>query len=162
MDEGNAGATREIKAAQLTEQPTAVVRETVPLNALRGFFDRAFGAIRGVAEEQHAQLAGPPFALYHGRPTDVVDVEVGFPLAAPVSGGADSTVSPGVLPSGLAYEALHIGPYESLQQTYTAILARMRTDGVSPAEAMWEYYLTDPGAEPDPAKWQTLVVWPVA
>jgi AraC family transcriptional regulator len=26
---------------------------------------------------------------------------------------------------------------------------------------MWEYYLTDPGVEPDPAKWQTLVVWPV-
>jgi hypothetical protein len=27
---------------------------------------------------------------------------------------------------------------------------------------MWEYYLSDPAAEPDPAKWKTLIVWPVA
>jgi AraC family transcriptional regulator len=162
MNEGNAGLAREITRAQLTEQPTAVVRETVPLNALRAFFDRAFGAVMGVVQEQHAQLAGPPFALYRGMPTDVVDVEAGFPLAAPVRGGGDATVIAGVLPAGPAYEALHAGPYGSLPQTYAAILARMRQDGVSPAEEMWEYYLNDPGAEPDPAKWQTLVVWPVA
>ena len=113
-----------------------MVRETVPLNALRAFFDRAFGAVMGVVQEQHAELAGPPFALYRGTPTDVVDVEAGFPLAAPVIGGTDATVIAGVLPAGPAYEALHAGPYRSLQQTYAAILARMRKDGVSPAEAM--------------------------
>lgn len=29
-------------------------------------------------------------------------------------------------------------------------------------EAMWEFYLTDPENEPDPAKWQTRVVRPTA
>jgi hypothetical protein len=27
---------------------------------------------------------------------------------------------------------------------------------------MWEYYLSDPEQEPDPAKWQTRVIWPLA
>jgi len=27
---------------------------------------------------------------------------------------------------------------------------------------MWEYYLSDPAAEPDPATWKTLIIWPVA
>jgi len=27
---------------------------------------------------------------------------------------------------------------------------------------MWEYYLTDPEQQPDPATWQTKVVWPIA
>jgi AraC family transcriptional regulator len=136
------------------------------MNALRDFFGRAFGAVMGAVQEQHVQLAGPPFALYRGMPTDVVDVEAGFPLAAPApfksAAGEGEAVVAGTLPAGRAYEAIHIGPYESLQRTYGAISARMQEDGVSPGEAMWEYYLTDPGAEPDPAKWQTLVVWPVA
>jgi hypothetical protein len=27
---------------------------------------------------------------------------------------------------------------------------------------MWEYYLSDPAVEPDPANWKTLIIWPVA
>jgi len=163
MTEANPVAP-DIRPTQLKEQPTAVVRETVPMTALRDFFSRAFGAVMGAVQEQHVQLAGPPFALYRGMPTDVVDVEAGFPLAAPFksAGGEDAVVAAGTLPAGQAYEAMHIGSYESLQRTYGAIMARMQEDGASPGEAMWEYYLTDPGAEPDPAKWQTLVVWPVA
>lgn len=164
MTETTPGPAPDIKSAHLKEQPTAVVRETVPMAALRDFFGRAFGAVMGAVQQQHVQLAGPPFALYRGMPTDVVDVEAGFPLAAPFTsaGGEDTAVTAGTLPAGQAYEAMHIGPYETLQQTYGAIMARMRADGVSPGGAMWEYYLSDPGAEPDPAKWQTLVVWPVA
>lgn len=164
MTDTKPGPAPDIKSAHLKEQPTAVVRETVPMAALRDFFDRAFGAVIGAVQQQHVQLAGPPFALYRGMPTDVVDVEAGFPLAAPFpgAGGGDTAVIAGTLPAGQVYEAMHIGPYATLQQTYGAIMARMREDGVDPGGAMWEYYLSDPGAEPDPAKWQTLVVWPVA
>jgi AraC family transcriptional regulator len=38
----------------------------------------------------------------------------------------------------------------------------MTAEAVAPAREMWEYYLSDPGTEPDPARWKTLVVWPVA
>ena len=112
MTSKNPGAVPDIRPAQLKEQPTAVVRETVPMNALRDFFGRAFGAVTGAVQQQHVQLAGPPFALYRGRPTDVVDVEAGFPLAAPFTnpGGEDTEVIAGTLPAGRAYEAMHVGP----------------------------------------------------
>jgi effector-binding domain-containing protein len=156
--------TPDIKSSRLKEQPTAVVRETVPMNALRDFFGRAFRAVTGAVQQQHVQLAGPPFALYRGMPTDVVDVEAGFPVAAPITraGGGPTGVTAGSLPAGQAFEAMHIGPYDGLPQTYGAILSRMQAEGVTPGHAMWEYYLSDPGAEPDPSKWKTLVVWPVA
>ena len=162
MTEENPEMTPEIKSAQLHEQPTAVLRETVPLSGLREFFDRAYGAVLGAVKQQHVQLSGPPFALYHGMPTDVVDVEAGFPLAAPLPGAGEGGVVAGLLPAGQAYEALHIGPYEDLQKTYGALMARMAAEAVAPAREMWEYYLSDPGTEPDPARWKTLVVWPVA
>jgi effector-binding domain-containing protein len=162
MTETNPEKTPDIKSTQLQEQPTAVLRETVPMVALRSFFGRAYGAVMGAAQQQHIQLAGPPFAMYHGMPTDVVDVEAGFPVAAPLPWSGDGGVTAGSLPGGQALEAMHIGPYETLPETYGAIMAKMRADNLTPGDAMWEYYLSDPAAEPDPAAWKTLVVWPVA
>ena len=58
-------------------------------------------------------------------------------------------------------EALHIGPYETLTKTYNVIQQRMIQEGLQPSTDMWESYLSDPQAEPDPANWRTLVVRPV-
>ena len=41
-------------------------------------------------------------------------------------------------------------------------MAKMQAEGLTPGESMWEYYLSDPAAEPDPAVWKTLIIWPVA
>lgn len=162
MSETHPEQAPDIKPSELHEQHTAVLRETVPMAELRGFFDRAYKSVMTAVQQQNVQLAGPPFALYRGTPTDVVDVEAGFPLAAPYPGGGDGSVTAGILPAGRALEAMHVGPYETLPQTYGAVMARMQADGLTPGDAMWEYYLTDPGAEPDPAAWKTLIVWPVA
>jgi effector-binding domain-containing protein len=162
MSDKKPDTTRDIKSTELQEKPTAVLRETVPMNALREFFSRAYTAVMAAVQQQHVQLAGPPFALYRGKPTDVVDVEAGFPLAAPYPGGNDDGVTAGMLPAGPALEAMHVGPYETLPETYGALIARMQGEGLTPGNAMWEFYLSDPGADPDPAVWKTLVVWPVA
>lgn len=163
MSETNPGKTPDIKSTQLDEQPTAVLRETVPMNALKEFFGRAYQAVMTAAEQQQVQLAGPPFALYHGKPTDVVDVEAGFPVAAPLPWpGSEGGVTAGSLPAGRAMEAMHVGSYEKLPETYSAITGKMQAEGLTPGKVMWEYYLSDPAAESDPTTWKTLVVWPVA
>jgi hypothetical protein len=43
--------------------------------------------------------------------------------------------------------------------TYDAVKQRMHEEGLKASDDMWEYYLSDPSA--DPASWRTLVVWPV-
>lgn len=142
------------------EQPTAVVREKIPMTALTEFFGRAFSTVMAAAQAQNLELTGPPFALYRGTPTETVDVEAGFPVAP----GFRETegVANGTLPEAEAFEAIHLGTYDTLDKTYGAIQERMRAEGFTPSETMWEYYLSDPETEPDPTKWQTRVVWPVA
>ena len=162
MNEHQPHAAPEITVSDRQEQHTAVIHETVPMADLRDFFDRAYRSVMSAVQQQNVQLAGPPFALYRGTPTDVVDVEAGFPLAGHYPGGGYGAVVAGTLPGGRALEATHVGPYDTLPQTYGAVMAKMQADGLTPGEAMWEYYLTDPAAEPDPATWKTLVVWPVA
>ncbi|MGA7205391.1 MAG: GyrI-like domain-containing protein [Specibacter sp.] len=141
-------------------QPTAVLREEVPMSGLRDFFGRAFGTVMAATQAQNAQPAGPPFALYHGMPAETIDVEAGFPIAGDFQGTAD--VRESSLPETRAYEAMHVGSYDTLANTYEAIRERMAADGFTPADMMWEFYLSDPATQADPASWMTRVVWPVA
>ena len=93
-------------------------------------------------------------------PTETVDVEAGFP----VDSGFRETegAGRGTLPEGEAFEAIHRGPCDTLDKTYRVIQERMRVEGFTPSDTMWEYCLSDPEKEPDPTTWQTRVVWPVS
>ncbi|MFC9773542.1 MULTISPECIES: GyrI-like domain-containing protein [unclassified Pseudarthrobacter] len=148
------------RQVHLAEQPVAVVRERVRMEELPAFFGRAFGSVMAAAQRQGATPAGPPFARYYGMPGETVDVEAGFPITGTFT-TADGVLA-GTLPETDALEAIHTGPYDALQQTYGAIQQQMQADGLTPADSMWEYYLSDPEKEPDPATWQTRVIWPVA
>jgi effector-binding domain-containing protein len=154
------GNGQEPRKIHVTEQAVAVVRERVPMDSLTGFFGRAFGAVMAAVQMQGASPAGPPFALYHGVPGESVDVEAGFPIAGHFHGTGE--VASGTLPDTDAFEAIHSGPYDTLGTTYDAIRQRMEDSGATPGAMMWEYYLSDPEKQPDPATWQTRVVWPVA
>lgn len=140
------------------EQPTAVLRERVAMDALPEFFSRAFAAVAAEAQRQNVQLAGPPFALYRGTPTQTVDVEAGFPVRGTLADTGTVVIS--TLPEAEAFEAMHIGPYDTLPQTYAALQDQMKKAGKTPSDTMWEYYLNGPPSEPDPQKWKTRIVWP--
>ena len=150
----------EIRIVDLTEQHTAVVRERVPMAELSSFFARAFETTMRAIRAQRVVPVGPPFGAYHGPPGETVDVEAGFPVASPVSDADGVTASS--LPGGPAVEALHVGPYDTMTRTYAEIEAWMAEHGTMATSFMWESYLTDPGDEPDPSTWRTLIVWPTA
>jgi hypothetical protein len=40
-------------------------------------------------------------------------------------------------------------------------MAYLDEHGLERRGAPWEEYWTDPGMEPDPAKWRTKLVWPI-
>jgi effector-binding domain-containing protein len=147
----------DVRIVDLQEQPTAVVREQVAMSALPEFFGRAFAAVSAALDAQRVQPAGPPFALYRGMPTEIVDVEAGFPVSTTVA--AVNGVRAGVLPACRAFQAMHVGSYDTLGATYEAVKQRMDEDGLQASDDMWEYYLSDQST--DPETWRTLVVWPV-
>jgi AraC family transcriptional regulator len=149
----------DIRVVELREQRTAVVHERVAMNALPPFFDRAFGAVSAAMEAQRLHPVGPPFALYHGAPSDTVDAEAGFPVSGTIT--AVNGVHAGALPACRAVQAMHVGNYDTLHVTYEAVKQKMREEGLQVSDDMWEYYLSDPSSEPDPLTWRTLVVWPV-
>jgi effector-binding domain-containing protein len=148
-----------IRITEHPEQATAAVREQVPMAELTEFFARAFQDTMTALQDQGVHPTGAPFGKYYGRPGTMVDVEAGFPVATTITPAG--RVLSGSLPGGRVVEAMHIGPYDTMESTYAAVERYFADAKLSPGAVMWESYLTDPGAEPDPAKWQTQICWPI-
>ena len=144
---------------ELDQQQAISVRGDVRVADLPDFFERAFATAAEAVEASDAEIVGPPFAFYPEMPGATVVVEAGFPVSKPVEAGGDA--HPFVLPGGRVVQVVHVGPYETMESTYVELQSWMDQQDVHPALGMWECYLSDPRAEPDPATWRTQIIWPI-
>jgi effector-binding domain-containing protein len=149
----------DIEVVEREPQTAAAVHGEVPIGDLPGFFGDAFAKVLAAIAAAGVQVVGPPFGYYPVMPGEVVVVEAGFPTSVPVA--ADGDVHGLELPGGPAAVAVHVGPYETVDQTYGEMMAWMADRGHRPAVGMWESYLSDPEAEPDPSTWRTEIVCPI-
>lgn len=145
---------------ELEPQEAVAVRGDVATADLPAFFARAFHEAAEAANVSGVQIVGPPFGFYPEMPTETVVVEAGFPVATPAE--AHGNAHRLVLPGGRAVRVTHVGSYETMEQTYEELQAWMAEHDLEPAAGMWESYLSDPAAQPDPALWRTQIVWPIA
>lgn len=141
----------------VTERHTAVVREIIPVNELRQFFDRAFGALGARLGAEEDLVAGPAFARYAGPPEETAELEVGFPVARPVPPAGE--VVPGSLPGGRVVRLVHRGEYDQLGAAWERVVEWADAHGLTRAEVLWEVYLTEPTPNGDPAAMLTELNW---
>ena len=138
---------------------TAVIREEVPENDLAEAMGRMFQAVMAALNEQGIEPASQPFARYHSFGENI-DFEAGVIVSQPITPAGD--VKPGELPAGPAAIAVHTGTYETLGATHAAMRRWLEAN---PAQQQnggpFEIYVSDPAAEPDPAKWMTEVIYPL-
>lgn len=142
------------------ETPTAVIRGTVPVAELPGFFDRSFSTLFATVQEQGVTSAGAAFGLYRGLPTDTVDVEVGVATEGAVQPQGD--VVPGTLPAARVARLVHTGSYDGLGASWSRLRSWMREQGLTPGPVLWEVYLDEPSPDMDPAGLHTELNWPIA
>jgi effector-binding domain-containing protein len=138
--------TYDIQVRTLEPQPAMTVREQVPDNpgAFSEALGRIFGAVFGYVTAHGGQPVSAPLTYYHGM------TGAGFDISA---------VTPFMLPGGEVAVTDYYGPYDGVVAAHQAIEAWLAEQGREPGEGAWEVYWTDPGEEPDPAKWRTEVFW---
>ena len=105
-----------------------------------------------------AEITGPPFSRYHAV-GDRMDFECGMPVSEPIepSGRIENVT----LPGGYVVTAWHVGPYHELGDSHDAMMAWMEEREIEATGPIWEVYWTDPGLEPDPAKWRHAALRPL-
>ena len=143
--------------ATIAPQPAAAIHAEVPLAELPNVFDQGYPAIAAAVAAAGRTIVAPPFGFYPRMPGETVEVWLGFPIDAPIE--ATGEVQPFELPGGTAVVGEHVGPFDTLSETYEALAAWAADQGIELAGSVWETYVTDPSAEPDPSRWRTAVTW---
>ena len=150
---------RGFEAKQVEAQPFVGVRTNATMDKLPEVMGPLFGEVHGYIQQSGQAPAGMPFTRYHSMDGNSVDMECGMPVASPLEG--EGRVQAGELPAGTVAAVTHMGPYDELSKTWMALTGWMESQGLQPAGAPWEVYVTDPGSEPDQLKWRTDIFFPV-
>lgn len=135
-----------MEVKDVTTRDTAVIRTTTTHKELGAKFGEILPAVyrslqaRGVAPDM------PPFGYYLSFHPERVEFEAGFILASPVA--ADGMVVPSQLPAGRVVSHIHVGPYQELERTHTAIKNYIKEQAWRATGKSWEYYWDDPGNTP--------------
>ena len=142
-----------VEVRVIPAQHTAVVRRRGPVERISEAIQAALPLALQAVVRAGMQPSGPPFVRYLAMEPGAWEVEIGWPVPAPVAPGGEAV--PSSTPAGPAATATYFGPYEGVGEAYGVIQAWCVAHGHEAAGPPWESYLTDPGAEPDPAKWRT-------
>lgn len=150
----------DVEIRELDAQPTIVLRGRVEIAGVGQFLQEAFGAVYGFLGLRGLAPVGMPFARYLAMAETEMEVEAGTAVAAPATG--EGTVVASQLPGGPCAVTWHIGPFDTIAETYEALITWIADQGHVPGGPPWECYWTDPAEEPDSSKWRTEVFQPLA
>jgi effector-binding domain-containing protein len=148
----------EPKIEERAEQPYMGIRTVTPWQQLPVVIPRSIGEVFDFLGEQGLEPRGAPFIRYHVIDMEgELDIEVGWPVAQPVSG--NSRVQPGSFPAGRYASLVHTGPYDQLVQANAALLDWIARAGAkvdqSPTPrgdafgSRYESYLSEPDEKPE-------------
>ncbi len=147
-------ATRKVEA-----QPILGIRTPAKMSEIGEVLGSLFGEVYAHIKETGQEPAGMPLSIYHAMDGDTIDLECGMPVGSQLKGSG--RIKAGNLPAATVATVTHQGPYEGLPKTWEALVEWIGSQGLQPAGAPWEVYVTDPGAEPDQSKWRTDIFFPV-
>lgn len=148
-----------VSRRQLDPRPALVIRRKVASSQIAATLGQVLPRVMMHAQQAGIALAGQPFTRYTQTGVGMMTIEAGMPTASPVAGAGE--IEAITLPGGPAAVAIHRGPYQRLPETHGVIERWIDEQRLTAAGAPWEVYVTDPGQVPDPAEWQTEVVYPL-
>jgi effector-binding domain-containing protein len=134
-------------------QRTASIRFTIPMSEMRNVVGPGIGEVMAAVAAQGIARTGPWFIHVMKMERDTIDFEIGVPVTAPVA--AAGRVEPGQLPAAIVARAVYSGPYDGLPAAWRKFDAWIAANGHTPAQDLWDSYVTGPESNPDPATWRT-------
>jgi len=149
----------EITVKEPDPQPMVSVRANCMVAEIGPSLAEILPEVFSYLDKLGVKPSGPPFTRYHSYDGTNCEIESGFPVAEPQP--SEGRITAGELPGGELVSTIHVGPYEDLPKAHDALDEWIKENGKKSRGPQWESYVTDPGEEPDPAKRQTVLLWPV-
>jgi hypothetical protein len=142
---------------ELQARPFAYLSMEATLLAMPNTVAEGFHKLVDLFARADAPVAGDPLVHYLAFDTRLVDFDLGFP-ARPndVERLRAAGLSIGETPGGPSMTARHMGPHDSLSETYLVMDAAMRRMAITGARDIWESYAASSAGE-----FCTEVIWPL-
>lgn len=134
-------AISNITLIEQREQHVLSVRKTIHFDDFPKTANEAFSAIAAYARENALLFSGCPFVCYHNADLEHLDVELGFPVAAPQAG--NDTVTGRTIPAHRAACGIFLGPYTQTDPLMMEIFSWIGKNGYQPHGDIYHYYLND-------------------
>jgi effector-binding domain-containing protein len=151
---------RRFEIRQVPVHEAAVVRITCKPDEIGSVMGPAFGTVAEAVMQAGGTPTGPAFARYHTVGPESFEFDCGMVVAARFSG--DGNVQAAQLGGCEVVFGRHVGPYDTIGETWEAMTTWAAQQGRALGGPGWESYITDPAHEPDPANWVTEVFLPLA
>lgn len=140
-------------------RPLAIVRLTIPRAEIRQVMGPGISEIYAALGAQGVAPAGRWLTHHLRMAPDIFDFEIAVPVPTPIT--PVGRVTNGTLPAARVAQTLYRGGYEGLGEAWGRFTAWIAAEGLTPAEDLWETYLTDPATVTDPGKYQTELTRPL-
>lgn len=152
------------KYVDRAEQPYAAIRALVTMKTLDEIAPGCIETLFRRLDERGITPDGPLFFRYLAIDMDAdLEIDFGVAVAEPIE--PDEVLVAGTIPGGRYASVTYFGPYDDLYDVNTVMIGFAKERGLrfdQHAEGTsdvfggrFEFYLTDPKAEPDASKWET-------
>ncbi len=146
---------------QLNERWIATIMDSCGMDEMETVLGNDFGELMPYIAQHHQEDFGNPFTLWHSwdEKTMFGSFEAGVSIKSqsPEEGRIKvRRTKPVKVVAGI-----HYGPYDQTMYMYEAIQKYMKDHNMEEAGGPIELYVTDPGQEPDPNKWETVIMFQV-
>ncbi len=157
-----------ISQITLTQQPmvhTLAIRKTINFTQeFAAFAGYSFDKIAKYLNNANELFGGAPIVCFHNVDLDYndetwerLDVEIGFPIASPISGKEDITAN--TIPSQKVVSAIDLGPYEKQDPTLEELMAWIPQHGYEACGGIFYHYLN--GEDQPQSEYLTQMYIPV-
>jgi effector-binding domain-containing protein len=151
----------EISQGSVGPMHTLVMKTSGTMEQFPEQMGEMFPRLAQELEKQGLQMAGMPFTHYlsYDEDSGITEYLCGMPVATK-GRDADGVMAKSykALP---VIQAVHTGPYEEFEQSYVQMMEYLEDNELGYTMEAFEFYMTDPMAEPNVTKWQTLIAMPI-
>jgi effector-binding domain-containing protein len=135
---------------ELVEQETQTVmyiRTRTSFADMPKVIGESYCKIAAYLGEMGEQPAGMPYAAYYNLDMQDMDLEMGFPVAKPLSG--EGEIKAGEIPAGKYVTCMYKGPYAQMERAYNEIFGWLQEKGLTLKGVYYEYYYNAPDEVPE-------------
>jgi len=134
-------------------QTIAFIPITVPRDQIQEVMGPGIQEVMAAVNAQGIPITGPWFTHHLRMSPGIFDFKICFPVASPVT--PVGRVQAGERRAAKVARTIYHGPYEGLGDAWGEFIDWIESQGLSPAEDLWECYAAGPESSSDPADWRT-------